>query len=305
MSAERARAILITVSILVLMSLGTILNKMALSTIAPLTLTWTSILVGMSAMTIYTFGIRRERVPKMDRRIWLYIVIIGVGNFVVGRIAGTAALSLMPATTNAYLTNFIGFLTMIMSIFILKESPTVFQVLGALIAIFGLRIFFQEIPPPSELLGVVLVFVGITGVALTNNIARKLAIETRNSISNNVVSTLAILIGGSITVVVGLLVDHPLDLGGPRQWGVILYAGLVTTALGLTVWNSILRVLRSYEASILGASTIIWTAILAIPLLGERLALNQVAGIALMLAGLILVQVRVGRFSTIAAWLGR
>lgn len=56
-------------------------------------------------------------------------------------------------------------------------------------------------------------------------------------------------------------------------------------------WNSILWTLRSYEASILAASTVIYTALFAVPILGERLALHQIAGVALMLVGLSLVQV--------------
>ena len=63
----------------------------------------------------------------------------------------------------------------------------------------------------------------------------------------------------------------------------------------MTVWNYVLRTLRSYEASILGASTVIWTALLAVPILGEQLAFNQIIGIGLMIVGLALVQVRRGR----------
>ncbi|MCB0098311.1 MAG: EamA family transporter, partial [Caldilineaceae bacterium] len=71
--------------------------------------------------------------------------------------------------------------------------------------------------------------------------------------------------------------------------------------VGLTVWNQILRTLRSYEASILGASTVIWTSLLAIPILGETLDPNQMAGIGLMIVGLALVQVRVGTLAQVRA----
>jgi drug/metabolite transporter (DMT)-like permease len=67
---------------------------------------------------------------------------------------------------------------------------------------------------------------------------------------------------------------------------------VVGIAIGLTVWNFILRTLRSDEASILGASSVIYTALFAVPILGERLALHQIAGMALMLLGVSLVQVR-------------
>jgi drug/metabolite transporter (DMT)-like permease len=107
------------------------------------------------------------------------------------------------------------------------------------------------------------------------------------------------LIGGSITVIFGIAMDFPPRVEGFSNWGILLYSGIVMIALGLTVWNKILRTLRSYEASILGASTVIWTALLAIPILGETLTPNEIAGIALMIVGLALVQVRRGRFSTL------
>jgi drug/metabolite transporter (DMT)-like permease len=300
MSRERIIAIGQTLGILFLMSLGTVLMKLSLSDVSPWTFAAISVLIGMIVLTVYTFIIRRERIPSgLSREVWFYIIMIGLCNFVIARFTMTLALERMPATTNSYLTNFIGFITMGLSIIILKESPTMFQVFGAVVAIVGLRIFFDEIPSANEMIGIVLVLIGITAVAYTNNIARKLAIVTHNELSNNIVSTTALLIGGSITVVVGFAVDFPPRIEGISNWGILVYSGVVMIAIGLTVWNKILRTLRSYEASILGASTVIWTALLAIPILGETLTPNQIAGIGLMIVGLALVQVRRGRFSTL------
>lgn len=295
MEKARVVAIVQTLSILILMSLGTVITKMALDNVAPLTFVWVSVAIGMLVLSIYTFVIRGERIPRgLGREVWMYIIIIGVFNFVIGRITMTLSLERLPATTNTYLVNFIGFITMGMSIFILKESPTIFQVLGAMIAIVGLRIFFREIPSAYELVGVFLILIGITAVAFTNNIARKLAIVTKNSLSNNIVSSVALLIGGSMLVLIGIVVDGVPQVVGWGNWGAIIFAGVTMVALGLTVWNHILRTLRSYEASILGASTVIWTALLAIPILGETLSVNQIIGMAFMIVGLALVQVRRG-----------
>jgi drug/metabolite transporter (DMT)-like permease len=300
MPKDRILAIGQTVGVLIMMSLGTVFMKRALYDVKPLTFIALTLLIGMIAMSLYTFVIRREVVPHgLSRQVWFYIVAIGLCNFVISRIMSTFALQMMPATTNSYVSNFIGFITMGMSIFILGESPTIFQILGALVAIVGLRIFFVEIPPAGELLGIGLVFVGITAVAYTNNIARKLAIITHYSLSNNILSTVALLIGGSITVVVGFASDWPLQVVGWQNWAVIIYMGLVSIAFGLTVWNKILRTLRSYEASILGASSVIWTALLAVPILGEHLNANQMTGIGLMIVGLALVQVRRGPLSSL------
>ncbi len=294
MIKSRTVAIFVTVLILLFMSLGTVLTKMVFNVVSPAAFLYLSMLTGMAVMTLYTFVIKKERIPHdlMTKKVWSYVIQIAFFNFVTGTL-GFFSLKYLPATTNTYLTNFIGFITMAMSAVILKEMPGFYQVFGAVLAFSGLRVFFPEPPQGGELVGVFMILVSITGVAYTNNIARKLALETENKISNNIISTLAILIGGSVAVVIYLIVDGwPPYVPTLADWAVILYSGIFMRAIGLTVWNLILRTLRSYEASILGASTVIWTSILAVWLLKETLSKNQIIGIGMMLVGLILVQVR-------------
>ncbi len=295
MKRERATAILQTLAILIALSLVTVLTKLALHDVAPLTFATLSIAVGGVALSIYTFGMRRERIPSgLGRRVWIYLIAIGICNFAIGRIAATLALQRMPATTNTFLTNFIGFITMGMSIFILQETPTIFQFAGAVVAIGGLRIFFAVMPSHYELVGILLVVISITAIAYTNNAARKLAIITNYGLSNNIISSVTLLIGGSIAVVIGLALNWPPHVPGMGNWAIIVFAGVVMIAIGLTVWNYVLRTLRSYEASLLGASGVVWTTLLAVPLLGEHISVNQLAGMGLMILGLALVQVRRG-----------
>lgn len=293
---NRILAIFITLTMLVGISFGTIFTKISFQKISPGIFVYLSISVALIFMVVYTFVIKKERIPKhlMTRKVWIYIIQIGFFNFVTGTL-GVYALNFMPATTNTYLTNFIGFITMGMSILILKESPSVFQILGAVIAFSGLRVFFPSPPEGGELLGMLLILISISGVAYTNNIARKLAIETENKISNNIISTLAIMIGAPISIVIYLIIEGlPQVMPDLPTWGAILFVGIVNRAIGLTVWNLILRTLRSYEASILGASTVIWTSILAVFILGETIQFYQIIGIGMMLIGLVLVQIRTG-----------
>lgn len=296
MLKKRSTTIMITLGILISMSVSNILTKLAYRDMSPITFIYCSLFVGIVTMLIYTFVIKKERIPKelMTKKVWSYILQIAFFNFVLGTL-GIYSLNFLNASTHSYLTNFIGFITMGMSIFLLREAPTLWQIVGAVIAFSGLRLFFPELPRDNQLIGVFMVLISITGVAYTNNITRKLAQVTENKISNNLISTLAISIGGSIAIVIYLFMDDfsPV-IPTLADFSIILFVGIVTRAIGLTVWNLILRTLRSYEASILGASTVIWTSILSVIFLNEKLILNQILGIILMLAGLILVQVRKG-----------
>ena len=296
MIKSRTIAIIITLAILLSMSFGTILTKMTYSSVTPAAFVYLSTLIGIIAMNIYTFVIKHERIPQelMTRQVWSYIIQIAFFNFVLGTLS-MFALNFMAASTNSYLSNFIGLITMALSIIILKEKPGIWQLLGAVIAFAGLRVFFPEPPSGNELLGAGMILVAITGVAYTNNIARKLAQVTENKISNNVISTLAITMGGFLAVFVYILIDgFPPVVPHLTDWLVIIYSGIVSKAIGLTVWNLILRTLRSYEASILGASSVIWTSILAVLILHEDIQVYQIIAIGMMLIGLSLVQVRGG-----------
>lgn len=307
MIKNRSTAIVVTLVILLSMSFGTVLTKVTYSTVSPAAFIYLSTIIAIIIMNLYTFVIKRERVQKelMTRQVWSFILQIAFFNFVTGTLS-MVALDFMPASTNAYLGNFIGFITMALSAIILKELPGIWQLLGAVIAFSGLRVFFPQVPQGGELLGIGLILVAITGVAYTNNIARKLALVTENKISNNIISTLAITIGGSVAVVIYILIDgFPPIVPSVNDWLVILYSAVIAKAIGLTVWNLILRTLRSYEASILGASTVIWTSILAVFILREKIEVYQIIGIVMMLIGLSLVQVRGGSlkflFSKISA----
>jgi drug/metabolite transporter (DMT)-like permease len=155
----------------------------------------------------------------------------------------------------------------------------------------GLRVFFKEIPPPTERIGVLYVAIGVLALAATNTIARKLATAGSNA-STLMISTVGLWAGGFPVVLAGLAFDCPPAVTGWRNWSIIVLNAVVSISVGTAVWILILRSLRSYEASILGATSVIYTALFAVPILGERLALHQVAGIACMLLGVALVQFR-------------
>ena len=274
-------------------ALVTVLAKLALHEVPPFTFAWLQIGSGGALLTLYTFGIRGERIPRgLSGRVWFYLAWIGVCNFTIVRVVFVLGLERLPATTHAYLVNFVALVTMAMSVVVLRERPSPLQIFGALLALGGLRIYFREIPPPDEMTGVILVGIGVLALASTNNVARKLAIVTENRLSNNVISTIAVWIGGIPVVLAGLTIDWPPAVVGLRNWGIIALNGVVGIAIVLTVFNYVLRTLRSYEASVLAASGVIWTALFAIPILGERLESHQIVGIAVMLAGIVLAQFR-------------
>lgn len=289
----RLAAIAQTLAVLAAMALTAVLAKQALGAVPPFTFAWLHVGVGALVLTAWTFGVRREPWPRgLSRETWSTLAWLGVGNFALVRVLFMFSLERLPASTQAYLVNFVGLITMAMSAWLLRERPTWVQVAGAVVALAGLRVFFPDLPPPRERLGVLQLAAGIVVLASTNVAARKLALDAGERLSSTMVSTLALWIGGAPLVLAGLASDWPPRVPTASDWGVIAANGVVGIAVGLTVWNHVLRTLRSYEASVLGSTSVVWVALFAVPLLGERLLAHQVGGIALMLVGLALVQLR-------------
>ncbi len=278
-----------------------VLAKLALSqlpgrlAVPPFTFVWLQIAIGGTLLTAYTFLIRGERIPrKLSKGTWGCLIWIGVCNFAIVRVFFFLSLEALPVTTHVYLINFVGLVTMLMSVAILREWPSGFQVLGAVIAISGLRVFFTEIPPPERLVGVVYVAIGVTALASTNNVTRKLRTSANQFLSNNIISTVALWIGGIPVVLCGFLFDWPPPVFGWQNWTIIAASGVVSIAVGLTVFNYVLRTLRSYEASIFASTSVLFVAVFAVPVLGEKPAVHQLFGIGITLLGLALVQFRRG-----------
>jgi drug/metabolite transporter (DMT)-like permease len=225
-----------TLTVLLASALVGVLAKHALRDVPPFTFVWLQIAIGGSLLTVYTFQWRGERIPQgLGRQVWGYIIVIGVGNFTIVRVLFMLVLDRLPATTHAHLVNFVGVVTMLMSICVLQERPSLCQILGAALAVAGLHVFFRAIPPPSEVIGVLYVAIAVLALAATNTLTRKLANVTRDGLSNTIISTVALWIGGLPVVVAGLLLDWPPPVVGWTNWSIILLNALVGIAIVLTV----------------------------------------------------------------------
>lgn len=279
-----------------------VLAKLALFEVEAFRFVWLQVLAAGVFMTVYTFVFRREGWPKgLTPREWLAVALIGVVNFGIVRFCMLLSLERLPATTHVFLMSFVSLATMSMSIAFLAERPSRVQVLGALLAIFGVRLFFPDLPPPHELLGVGYLAVVVLGLALANNLTRWLVTQANDRISSTQLAAISMLIGGVPLVLSGVVLDSSLAVGGVRNGLIIFANGVIGIALVQTVLNAIFRTLRSYEVSILAGSGVIWTALLAVPILGERLSGGQVTAIGVVLIGLFLAQLRQGDLGRVGA----
>ncbi|MEM7262897.1 MAG: DMT family transporter [Planctomycetota bacterium] len=140
--------------------------------------------------------------------------------------------------------------------------------------------------------GIIYLSIAIVALAVTNLAGRQLGRVTREGLSNSMISTLALMIGGLPVVAYGVVTEGAGEVASGAHWGIIALNGVVAIGVGTAGWNYVLRTLRAYEASILACSSVIFTALFAIPILGERLEPYEWGGVALLLLGLSAVQFR-------------
>lgn len=272
-----------------------VLAKLVLFEVEAFRFVWLQVFAASLFMAVYTFAFRREGWPKgLSPKEWGAVALVGVVNFGIVRFCMLLSLERLPATTHVFLMSFVSLATMAMSVAFLAERPSRLQVLGALVAIAGVRLFFPDLPPPREMLGVAYVSVVVLGLGLANNVTRWLVTRASDRLSSSQLTAISMLVGGVPLVATGLVLDPSLDVGGLRNGLIILANGVIGIALVQTVLNAIFRTLRSYEVSILAGSGVIWTALLAVPILGERLLGQQVFAIGIVMTGLFLAQLRKG-----------
>ncbi|MET1255579.1 DMT family transporter [Aliikangiella maris] len=291
MKSLRAKSALQLIITIFFAALVTVLAKQTLAEVDSFTFVWLQMIFGIMTMFGYTFLIKKEKLPKqLNLSVWTIVFAIGICNFTLVRTLFIFALDILPATTHAYLINFVGIVTMLLSGLLLKESPSRFQILGAVIALIGVQIYFYLWPSGEAWLGIFYAGAAVFFLALTNIFIRLLHLKHPQQLSANIVSTGTVVLGGVPLIIWGLVSQVSVQQISLTNWLIIILNGIFSIALTMTVFNIVMRHLKAFEASILASSGLVFTAMFSIPLLGEFLSLHQAAGIVMLIIGILLVQ---------------
>jgi drug/metabolite transporter (DMT)-like permease len=264
--------------------------KIALQTVPFYTFTWLQMVFAIGFLLIYQFAVDRHSMFRnVSRNDWFYLVTIGLLNYFLVRLLFVLALTELPVTTHAYLMNFVGIVTMLIGIMLLKELPSRGQIVGAGIAISGLSVFFSNSDIEGSSIGFIAVSFAVLCLALTNIAIRKFHQYSTSAISHQQVAMLTVMIGGGPIIIWGFLFDLPEFSISLANWFIIASNGIVANALVMLIFSQAMVVLKAFEASILAMSGLIFTAIFAVPMLAEVLTIEKLMGIAILLFGILLV----------------
>jgi drug/metabolite transporter (DMT)-like permease len=263
-----------------------VIVKFGLETLGPLTIAGLRYTLGALALLPFLF-LRRPKSQPISRGLWTRLILIGISSYTIGNGALFWGLKYIPATTGSFLMGLLPLLVMLGGAFYLKEIPSGWQVLGVLISLVGSGVFFWGGLDPGEPQGIIIVTLGLVGFMAFSLLGRGIARE--RSLDTLVLTTLPLLIGGLVSVVLALAVEGFPKFTTRSIW-VVAWLAFINTSLGYLLYNHALRDLTALEMNIVMNLTPIFTAMFSWLLMGEGLEVYQGIGILVMIVGVVLVQ---------------
>ncbi len=234
----------------------------------------------------------RAAPPWRESRRWLSsVAIYGVLLFCVAQVGFYVALGEVEASTVGLFMGLAPVVTALVALQNRQERASVLQVVGIVILVAGVVVYFGLQAPPADtttgLLAAASIPVVVGGAAV---LGRRVAVGSSRHGGPASMTAIAMLVGAAATLLIALLLE-----GVPSfsltTWLLIAWLAVVNTALTYTLWAQSQRSLLAVESSVLGDLTVIQIALLGWVVLGESLGIEQVVGIMLALSGVVVVQI--------------
>jgi drug/metabolite transporter (DMT)-like permease len=231
----------------------------------------------------------RNEISKLNQRSWIQLAVYGLIFIAVTQGSMYIALSLLPAITVSLVLNFTIFIVVILSALLLKETPSVLQLVFIAIGLIGVIIYFYPIDLPlNEFMGLIVVSIGVIANALASILGR--GINRAKNISPIIITALSMVFGSIALLTFGLGLEGFPNLSLISIF-YILWLSVVNTALAFTLWNKTMQKLRAIDSTLINSAMLPQTVILALLFLGEMPDILEWGGLFLLAVSMIVVQV--------------
>ncbi len=291
---NRLKAILVSLLVVVIWSSSWVLIKIGLREIPALT--FAGLRYFMAFLVLLPFLLQRQvkqQIREFSRGDWKLVILLGLISYFIAQGAQFLSLDYLPATTLSLMLNLTSVFVTFSAIFLIKEVPTPIQIIGLVINLIGIFIFFfpegfSGYSPLGFIFGIICLLAN--GVATI--LGRKLNYQGR---LNPIAVTLVSLgIGSTLMLGIGLLWQGlpPISV---QSLVILLVLAIVNTAFTFVAWNYTLQTLSAMESSIINGMMLVFITIFSWIFLGESQSLKGVIGLFLALIGAIIVNIRFER----------
>jgi drug/metabolite transporter (DMT)-like permease len=264
------------------------INQLSVGAIAPSSIAFLRWLLALAVMTPLVLpAVLRHR--EEIRRQWPKLALLGLLGMGLWQGLAYVAAETTTATNMGILAAMVPLLTVLLSALILREPPTLGGVLGGVLAFVGVTVLLGRGNPLSLLqlqvaLGDALMVVAATCYALYGVMLKRWSMNLPPWVMLYAQVCFAVLM-----LLPPYLMGPMTPING-QNIGLILYAGIPASVITTFLWMRAVRQIGANQSSIFINLMPLFSAVIAMIFLGERVAGFHFAGGLLILAGVIMAQ---------------
>jgi drug/metabolite transporter (DMT)-like permease len=262
-----------------------VLVRMGLSDIGPLTLAGIRY-TAAGLLLLPLLKLNGIQLMKYKDRFW-QLAVLGVLAFTLGNGFVSTALIYLPSTSVSLLTNLSAPIVLLLGVVWLNEKPRPIQLLGVMLALGGIFIYFSPSPVPFNNPGVIFLGASLFAFAFYSLLGRYLA--RSGEMPFLLQTAIPFLIGGTLLLIVALFVEGMPEFN-LKSIGIIAWMVLFNSITGYTLHNKAIGVLTAFEVNIVLKLAPFSTAFFAWLLTGEKITAPQLLSMVIVFFGIFLVQ---------------
>jgi len=285
---DRLLAIMEAILVTFLWSSSYIFVKIGLTQLSPLTLVALRYITA-STIVVPIALLRKEAGLLREPENFLKLVFLGLSGFTIAQGLQCLGLFYLPAVSVTFTLNFTPVIVLILGVLFLQEYPTLSQLGGMGLVLLGACLFFNAPLSADSLTGVLITLLSGLGRATYLVVSRLMFVRAKM----NPLGLTAFSMGfGTIFLAVAAYSIEGLSSVSLQGWAIILWLGVVNTALAFFLWNHALVKLEAFEISILQNTMLVQIALMSWLLLGEHITVLKLISMTLVFVGALVIQVR-------------
>lgn len=261
-----------------------VLMKDIVEQVPPMLLMTTRFGIGALALTLLVTFARRWTGLTMREIGWGCVIGVALG---LGYAFQTIGLQYTSASNAAFITGLLVVFAPIIALFLLRQKPTVWAVLGVLMATVGLAFLslrFDEGIKPNWADAIVLLcaFAFAIHVVLLAYIS-----PTCDALR---LATVQVVMAGIVNGVGALIFEKAPPTVSIEVWAGVTFLGILATALAFAVQTSVQSYTTVVHASLIFTLEPVFAAIFAFWLQGDRLGPIALTGAAMIVGGMLIAE---------------
>ncbi|WP_237387373.1 DMT family transporter [Xenorhabdus sp. Sc-CR9] len=269
-------------------SINAVVSKAAATLIEPAAIAFYRWFIAFLTLTPFILlPVLKQR--KIVAQYWWKLLILGSLGMVLNQSLAYYAAHTVSATLIGIFTSLIPLLTVIISIFALRVPPTVGITLGTMLSLFGLVWLVSKGEPASLLqhglgIGEIMMFIAAASYALYGVLTKRWAIPLPNW------QSLYVQIGfGVLLLLPNFMMAENVRLTADNI-SLVLFAGIPASILAPYLWiQGVVRIGANMTSIFMNLAPV-FTAIIAIVALNEKMHSYHLIGGGIVLAGVIFAQ---------------